>query len=98
MALKNLEHSGTWALRELVHSEVLYLADSCMRKIEYVMTLKKWKPTPFKKMMVEKRKVSTVLLLFFKMHQKYTKDVYMMRVIISLTIDFRHIKGTLMQI
>ena len=42
-----------------------------------LMTLNKWKCTPYtKKMEKKKRKVTQGLLVFFQMFQKYTKDVY----------------------
>ena len=56
-------------------------------------TLKKWKCVPCTKKMVGKKKVTTDLLVFFQVFQKFTKGVYMFRSMIFLKITFLDINA-----
>lgn len=67
---------------------ILTSAQQCENK---VMPLKKWKSTSYIKKIVEKRKVTTGLLVISQMFEKYKKDIYMIKLMIFLKIGFRDI-------
>ena len=56
-------------------------------------TLKKWKCVPCTKKMVEKKKVTTDLSVFFQIFQKFLKGVCMIRSMFFLKISFRDINA-----
>ena len=58
----------------------------------------KRKCVPCTKKMVEKKKVTTDLLVFFQMFQKFTKDVCMIRSMVFLKINFRHINADFVRV
>ena len=55
-------------------------------------TLKMPKCFPYTKKMVEKKKVTTDLLVFCQMFQVFTKSVCMIRSMVLLKINFQYIK------
>ena len=61
-------------------------------------TLKKRKCVPCTKKMVGKKKVTTDLLVFFQVFQKFTKGVYMFRSMIFLKITFLDINADFVRV
>ena len=70
-------------------SDYIYInLNKCIKDGEYVEDFKKAEVRPLYKKMVEKKKVTTDLLVFFQMFQKFTKGVCMTRSMIFLKINF----------
>ena len=70
-------------------SDYIYInLNKCIKEENTLKTLKKQKCVPCTKNMVGKKKVTTDLLVFFQMFQKFTKGVCMIRSMIFLKINF----------
>ena len=75
-------------------SDYIYInLNKCIKDGEYVEDFKKANVHPCTKKMLGKKKVTTDLLLFFQMFQKFTKGVYMIRSMIFFKINFLDINA-----
>ena len=68
----------------MVYSQIISMTilTSAQQGENTVMPLKKWKSASYIKKIVEKRKVTTGLLVISQMFEKYKKDIYMIKLMI----------------